>query len=45
MLDQLAAIGTDVASRNVSDYIDLGVIEGLKQEGYFARLAQTYPEK
>jgi hypothetical protein len=32
VLDQLAAIGTDIASRNVSDCVDLGIIEGLKQD-------------
>jgi NitT/TauT family transport system substrate-binding protein len=42
VLDQLAAIGTDVGSKNVSDYVDLGVIDSLKQEGYFARLEQSY---
>jgi NitT/TauT family transport system substrate-binding protein len=45
VLDQLAAIGTDVASRNVNEYVDLGIIEGLKQDGYFARLEQAYPVK
>jgi ABC-type nitrate/sulfonate/bicarbonate transport system substrate-binding protein len=45
VLDQLAAIGTDVGSRNVNDHIDLSVIEQLKQDGYFARLEQTYPVK
>jgi hypothetical protein len=45
VLDQLAAIGTDVASRNVTDYVDLGIIERLKQDGYFARLEQAYPVK
>jgi NitT/TauT family transport system substrate-binding protein len=45
VLDQLAAIGTDVGSRNLNDHIDLGVIERLKQDGYFARLEQIYPVK
>jgi ABC-type nitrate/sulfonate/bicarbonate transport system substrate-binding protein len=45
VLDQLAAIGTDVAGKNVNDYVDLGIIERLKQDGYFARLEQTYPVK
>ena len=43
VLDQLAAIGTDVGSNNVSDYVELRVIDSLKQEGYFARLEQAYP--
>ncbi len=38
VLDQLAAIGTDVGSRNVDDYLDLSIIEGLKQAGYLAGL-------
>ncbi len=45
VLDQLAAIGTDVASKNVNDYVDLGIIERLKLDGYFAELAKTYPLK
>jgi NitT/TauT family transport system substrate-binding protein len=43
VLDQLVAIGTDIGSRNVSDYLDLGIIEQLKQEGYFAQLAKAHP--
>jgi len=43
VLEQLVAIGTDVGSRNVNDYLDLGIIARLKQEGYFAQLAKTYP--
>jgi ABC-type nitrate/sulfonate/bicarbonate transport system substrate-binding protein len=45
VLEQLAAIGTDVASRDVNDYLDLGIIEELKRVGYFAELAKTYPVK
>jgi NitT/TauT family transport system substrate-binding protein len=45
VLEQLAAIGTDIGSRNVNDYLDLGVIELLKQEGYFDQLAKVYPVK
>jgi len=45
VLDQLAAIGTDVPSKDVKDYVDLGVIDSLKRDGYFARLQQTYPVK
>jgi NitT/TauT family transport system substrate-binding protein len=43
VLDQLVATGSDIGSRNVNDYLDLGIIEQLKQEGYFAQLAKTYP--
>jgi hypothetical protein len=45
VLEQLAAIGTDIGSRNVNDYLDLSVIELLKQEGYFDQLARAYPVK
>ena len=45
VLAQLEAIGTDFGSRNVNDYLDLGIIEQLKQEGYFAQLQKTYPVK
>src|SRR6516165_6114575 len=43
VLAQLEAIGTDIGSRNANDYLDLGIIETLKQEGYFAQLEKTYP--
>jgi len=42
VLAQLEAIGTDIGSRNVADYLDLGIIEALKQEGYFAQLEKIY---
>src|SRR5499427_6608842 len=45
VLAQLEAIGTDIGSRNANDYLDLGIIETLKQEGYFAQLEKTYPAK
>ena len=45
VLAQLEAIGTDIGSRNPADYLDLGIIETLKQEGYFAQLEKTYPMK
>ena len=45
VIEQLLAIGTDIGSRNVNDYLDLGVIELLKQEGYFDQLAKAYPVK
>jgi NitT/TauT family transport system substrate-binding protein len=43
VLAQLEAIGTDIGSRNVDDYLNLSVIQQLKQEGYFAQLEKTYP--
>jgi NitT/TauT family transport system substrate-binding protein len=45
VLEQLAAIGTDVGSRNVNDYLDLSIITKLKQDGYFAQLEKTYPAR
>src|SRR5258708_17970230 len=45
VLAQLEAIGTDIGSRNANDYLDLGIIEALKQEGYFVHLERPYPLK
>src|SRR5262247_1979132 len=45
VVEQLTAIGTDVGRNNVNDYLELGIIEKLKQEGYFAQLEKTYPVK
>ena len=45
VLAQLEAIGTDIGSRNANDYLELGIIEALKQEGYLAQLERTYPVK
>jgi len=41
----LEAIGIEVGSKNVNDYLDLGIIEKLKQDGFFAQLEKTYPIK
>ena len=43
VVEQLTAIGTDVGRSNVNDYLELGIIAKLKQEGYFAELEKTYP--
>jgi NitT/TauT family transport system substrate-binding protein len=45
VLDQLVAIGSDIGSRDVNDYLDLGIIAQLKQEGYFAQMAKAYVPK
>ena len=37
------AIGTDIGSRDPTDYLDLGIVETLKRDGYFAQLEKTYP--
>ncbi len=43
VLEQLIAIGTDIGSRNVDDYLDLSIIDQLKKDGYFEQMAKTYP--
>jgi NitT/TauT family transport system substrate-binding protein len=45
VLEQLEAIGTEIGSRDVNDYLDLSIIAKLKQDGYFAQLEKTYPVK
>jgi NitT/TauT family transport system substrate-binding protein len=45
VLAQLEAIGLEVGSKNVSDHLDLSIIEKLKQDGFFAQLEKTYPIK
>jgi ABC-type nitrate/sulfonate/bicarbonate transport system substrate-binding protein len=45
VLEQLESIGTDIGSRNVNDYLDLSIIDQLKQEGYFAQLEKAHPVK
>jgi NitT/TauT family transport system substrate-binding protein len=45
VIAQLLAIGTDIGSRNVNDYLDFSIIEKLKQDGYFDQMAKTYPIK
>jgi NitT/TauT family transport system substrate-binding protein len=42
MLAQLPALGTEVPSRSVSDYVDASLIEELKGKGFFAQLKQKY---
>jgi NitT/TauT family transport system substrate-binding protein len=44
-MEQLEATGVKVGSRNVEDHLDLAPIEKLKQEGFFAELAQKYNVK
>ena len=43
VVEQLTAIGTDVGRHKVEDYLELGIIAKLKQEGYFAQLEKAYP--
>jgi NitT/TauT family transport system substrate-binding protein len=45
VIEQLAALGVDVGSRNVDDHLDFSIIETLKREGYFAQLEREFPVK
>lgn len=45
VIAQLQAIGLEVASKNVNDYVDLSVIDGLKKAGYIDQVAKEYPIK
>ena len=45
VIAQLQAIGLEVGSKNVNDYIDLSIIEGLRKDGYFEQMAKAYPVK
>lgn len=45
VLDQLAALGTEIGSRNPNDYLDLSIIEALKKDGYFDQIAKQFPVK
>ena len=45
VIAQLQAIGIEVSNKNVNDYVDLSIIEGLKKDGYFDAMAKTYPIK
>ena len=45
VIAQLQAIGLEVGSKNVNDYLDTSIIEGLKKGGYFEQMAKTYPIK
>ncbi len=45
VIAQLGAIGLEVGSKNVNDYVDLSIIEGLKKAGYFDAMAKAYPIK
>jgi ABC-type nitrate/sulfonate/bicarbonate transport system substrate-binding protein len=45
VIAQLEAIGISVGSRNVNDYLDLGLIAKLKQDGFLAEMDKAYPVK
>jgi NitT/TauT family transport system substrate-binding protein len=43
VIAQLEAIGVDVGSKNVNDYVDDSIIGKLQQDGYFAQMDKEYP--
>jgi NitT/TauT family transport system substrate-binding protein len=45
VLAQLEAIGTEFGSKDVNDYLDLSIVQKLKQDGYLDQLAKAYPIK
>jgi NitT/TauT family transport system substrate-binding protein len=45
VIAQLSAIGVEVGSKNVDDYVDDSIIRRLQQDGYFARMDKQYPVK
>jgi NitT/TauT family transport system substrate-binding protein len=45
VIAQLQAIGLQVGSKNVLDYVDPSIIKDLKQDGYFDQMAKEYPAK
>ena len=42
VIAQLDAVGTEIGSKNVDDYLDTSIIEGLKKEGFFTALQEKY---
>jgi NitT/TauT family transport system substrate-binding protein len=42
VIQQLKAVGTEIGSTNPDDYLDIGIIEGLKKSGFFDELKQKY---
>ena len=45
VIAQLQAIGIEVGSKEVGDYVDTGIIQSLKKDGYFDAMAKAYPIK
>lgn len=45
VMAQLEAIGGEVGSKNVDDYLDVSIIDKLKADGYFTQLRTMYPVK
>jgi NitT/TauT family transport system substrate-binding protein len=45
VMDQLQAMAVEVGSRKIEDHLDLGIIEKLRRDGYFAQLERDFPVK
>jgi NitT/TauT family transport system substrate-binding protein len=45
VMDQLHAMGVEVGSRKIEDHLDLGIIEKLRRDGYFAQLERDFSVK
>ena len=45
VIAQLQAIGIEVGSKDVNDYLDMSIIQDLKKNGYFDEMAKAYPIK
>jgi hypothetical protein len=43
VIAQLQAIGIEVGSKTIGDYLDLSIIDGLKKNGYFDQMAKAHP--
>jgi NitT/TauT family transport system substrate-binding protein len=42
VIAQLQAVGTEIGSKNVDDYLDAGIVERLKKDGFITALQQKY---
>ena len=42
VIEQLSALGTQVTSRKIEDYLDLSLIADLEKQGFFEELKKTY---
>jgi NitT/TauT family transport system substrate-binding protein len=45
VIAQLQAIGVEVGSKDVNDYVDTSIIDNLKYDGYFDQMTKVYPIK
>jgi NitT/TauT family transport system substrate-binding protein len=43
VMAQLQATGVEIGSQKIEDHLDLGIIEKLKRDGYFAQLEKDFP--